>query len=227
MNGNQAGFLLEPEAIQLLQAYSIPYPDHGVAHDAEEAVEIADRLGYPVVLKVVSYNVVHKSDMGGVALGLEDAPSVRDAYDRILRSVADKMTGAKIQGMLVCEQAPSGLEVIVGGLRDALFGPTVMFGLGGVFVEVLKDVSCRVAPLEHRDAQEMIREVQGYPLLAGVRGQKACDVSALVDLLSKVSRLMVERPDIDELDMNPVRVYEHGLLALDVRVMTGGIKEPG
>jgi len=222
MNRNQAGFLLEPEAIQLLQTYGIPYPNHRVAHSPQEAVETADRLGYPVVLKVVSYDVVHKSDMGGVVLGLEDARGVRDAYDQIQRAVGDQVAGAEIQGMLVCEQAPSGLEVIVGGLRDALFGPTVMFGLGGVFVEVLKDVSFRVAPLEHRDAEEMIREVQGYPLLAGVRGRTACDVSALVDLLGNVAHLMMDRPDISELDLNPVRVYGNGLLVLDVRVSVGG-----
>jgi acyl-CoA synthetase (NDP forming) len=227
MNGNQTGFLLEPEAIRILQTYGIPYPNHSVAHSAEEAVEIAHRLGSPVVLKVVSPNVIHKSDVGGIALGLENARGVREAYDQILRAVGDHVTGAEIQGVLVCEQAPPGLEVIAGGLKDALFGPTVMFGLGGIFVEVLKDVSFRVAPLKRRDAEEMIHEVQGYPLLAGVRGRTACDVSALVDLLNSVAHLMMDRPDISELDLNPVRVYGHGLLALDVRVRTGGIGEPG
>lgn len=221
MSGDQAFFLLEPEAIQLLQAYGIPYPSHGVARSADEAIEIADRLGYPVVLKIVSPDVVHKSDAGGVAVGLENAGSVRDAYDQLLTAVGDHVPEAEVQGVLVCEQAPSGLEVIVGGLREVLFGPTVMFGLGGILVEVLQDVSFRVAPLEQRDAEEMLHEIQGYPLLAGVRGREGCDTGALVDLLGKVSRLMMERPDIQELDMNPVRVYEQGLLALDVRVLIG------
>ena len=221
MSGNQAGFLLEPEAIQLLQTYDIAYPSHGVAHSAEEAARVADWVGYPVVLKVVSRDVVHKSDAGGVAVGLKNASSVRDAYEQIVRLAGDRVSGSEIQGVLVCEQAPPGLEVIVGGLKDALFGPTVMFGLGGIFVEVLKDVSFRVAPLERRDAEEMVREIQGYPLLKGVRGQEGCDIDSLVDLLIQVSRLMMERPDIQELDMNPVRVYGQGLLALDVRVLTG------
>ena len=220
MNGNQASFLLEPEAIQLLQAYGIPYPNHDVAHSVKEAAEIAEGLGYPVVLKVVSRDVVHKSDVGGVAVGLENVDSVRDAYGQILTAVGDHVPGAEIQGVLVCRQAPPGLEVIVGGLKDALFGPTIMFGLGGVFVEVLKDVSFRVAPLERRDAEEMVREIQAYPLLAGARGQESRDISALVDLLVKVSRLMVERPDICELDLNPLRVYRQGLLVLDARVLT-------
>ena len=218
MTANRAGFLLEPEAIQLVQTYGIPYPDHGVAHNADEAVEIADGLGYPVVLKIVSREVVHKSDAGGVMVGLDDADGVRSAHDEILRMVGDRVAGAKAQGMLVCRQAPAGLEVIIGGLKDALFGPTVMFGLGGVFVEVLKDISFRVAPLEQRDAKEMIREIQGYPLLAGTRGQGRCDINALGDLLVNVSQLMMERPDIRELDLNPVRVYDCGLMALDVRI---------
>jgi acyl-CoA synthetase (NDP forming) len=221
MSGNQAGFLPEPEAIQLLQTYGIAYPSHGVAHSAEEAARIADGVGYPVVLKVVSRDVVHKSDAGGVAVGLRNADSVRDAYEQVVRSVEGHAPGTEIQGVLVCEQAPPGLEVIVGGLKDALFGPTVMVGLGGIFVEVLKDVSFRVAPLERRDAEQMVREIQGYSLLKGVRGQEGCDIDALADLLGKVSRLMMERPDIQELDMNPVRVYGQGLLALDVRVLTG------
>jgi len=221
MSGNQAGFLLEPEAIQLLQTYDIAYPSHGVAHSAEEAARVADWVGYPVVLKVVSRDVVHKSDAGGVAVGLKNASSVRDAYEQIVRLAGDRVSGSEIQGVLVCEQAPPGLEVVVGGLKDALFGPTVMFGLGGIFVEVLKDVSFRVAPLERRDAEEMVREIQGYPLLKGFRGRERCDIDALVDLLGQVSCLMMERPDIQELDMNPVRVYGQGLLALDVRVLTG------
>lgn len=221
MTAKQARLLLEPDAIQLLHAYGIPYSNHGVAHSAKEASEIADRLGYPVVLKVISCDVVHKSDVGGVALGLKNARSVRDAYGQIVRALTDHLPGAEIQGMLVCRHAPPGLEVIVGALEDALFGPTVMFGLGGVFVEVLKDVSFRVAPLERTDAEEMIREIQGYPLLEGVRGRKGCDIDALIDLLLSVSRMVIERPDISELDLNPVRVFERGLLVLDVRMLIG------
>lgn len=211
--------LLEPEAIELLRAYGIPYPDHGLARDANKAVEIADRLGYPVVLKVVSRDLVHKSETGGVRTGLEDGQAVRDAAVQMLKDVARSVPGAEIQGLLVCQQAPVGLEVVVGSLDDDLFGPAVMFGLGGIFAEVLQDVSFRVAPLDRRDAKAMIREIRGYPLLSGARGQGEYDVRALVDLLLKVSRMAIDHPEIKEMDLNPVRLFETGLLALDARIL--------
>ena len=211
--------LLEPEAVSLLKDYGIPYPDHAVAHNAEEAAEIAARLGYPVVLKVVSPDAPHKSDVGGVAVGLDDGSQVADAYDRIAATVREHVPGADIQGIMVSKQAPAGLEVIVGALHDKMFGPTVMFGLGGIFTEVLKDVTFRVVPLANRDAQEMVREIRGWPLLEGVRGQSGYDVEALVKLLLTVSRMVTEKPEIEELDLNPVRLFERGLMALDVRVL--------
>jgi acyl-CoA synthetase (NDP forming) len=219
MTESAARYVLEPEAIGVLEQYSIPYPAHGLARDPEEALGIADGLGYPVVLKVVSPDVVHKSDTGGVVVGLEDAQSVGDAYEAILDNVRPSSPKGRVEGVLVCQQAPQGLELIVGGLDDATFGPTVMFGLGGVFTEVLKDVSFRVAPLERRDAEEMVGEIKGYPLLTGARGQRSCDVSAIVDLLLSISRLLVDHQEIGELDLNPVRVYEEGLLVLDVRIL--------
>jgi acyl-CoA synthetase (NDP forming) len=220
MNEHGAHPLLEPEAIKLLQAYGIPYPDHGMAATSDEAVQIAERLGYPVVLKVVSPEVLHKSDVGGVLVGLTDARSVRQAYDQIRKSVTDHVPGADIRGVLVCRQAEPGLEVIVGALQDALFGPTLMFGLGGVLVEVLKDVSFRVTPLDRQDAEAMVKEIQGYPLLKGVRGQPGADIPALVDLLVNVSQMVTEHPEVHELDLNPVRVYDKGVLVLDARILT-------
>lgn len=219
MTESAARFVLEPEAIRVLEQYSIPYPAHGLARDPEEAVGIADGLGYPVVLKVVSPDVVHKSEAGGVVVGLEDAGSVREAYEAIMGKVRSSVPEARIEGVLVCQQAPEGLEVIVGALDDATFGPTVMFGLGGIFTEVLKDVSFRVAPLEYRDAEEMVREIKAYSLLTGARGQKSYDAGAIVDLLLCVSRLLMDHRGIGELDLNPVRVYEEGLLVLDVRIL--------
>ena len=214
--------LLEPQAISLLRDYGIPYPDHGVARSAEEAVDIAMRLGYPVVLKIVSPDVTHKSDVGGVVVGVEDGSGVVDAYDWIVATVRDHVPGADIQGVLVAKQAPDGLEVIVGALDDAMFGPTVMFGLGGIFTEVLKDVTFRVVPLERRDAQEMMREIRGFRLLEGTRGQAGYDVEALIGLLLAVSRMVAERPEIEELDLNPVRLFEQGLMPLDVRILMKG-----
>lgn len=211
--------LAEPEAARLLGEYGITYAEHGYAQSAAEATEIAERIGYPVVLKVVSPDAVHKSDVGGVTLGIEDADAVALAYQGIVRSVRTNLPGTKISGMMVCKEAPPGLEVIVGGLQDAMFGPALMFGLGGIFAEVLKDVTFRIVPIERVDAEEMIQEIRGYPLLAGTRGLGGYDRTALVDLLLAVSRLMAERPEIDELDLNPVRVYEKGLIALDARIL--------
>jgi acyl-CoA synthetase (NDP forming) len=213
---------LEPEAILLLERYGIPCPQHGLARDPEEAARIADGLGYPVVLKVVSPDVVHKSDTGGVVIDLESADGVRGAYRRMLEVVRHAVRGAHIEGVLVCKRAPPGVEVIVGALHDATFGPTVMFGLGGVFTEVLDDVTFRVAPLERRDAEEMIREIKGHGVIAGTRGQPGADVSALADLLLAVAQLVTDHPEIKELDLNPVRVFEQGLMVLDVRILQSG-----
>jgi acyl-CoA synthetase (NDP forming) len=212
-------YVLEPETVQLLEEYGIPYPPHGLAHDALEAERIAEKLGYGVVLKVVSPDVVHKSDAGGVLLGLEDGATVRDGFEALVKRVRSSVPGARIEGALVCKEAPEGLEVIVGALEDATFGPTVMVGMGGVFTEVLRDVSFRVAPLEPRDAEEMIGEIRGYPLLTGARGQAPLDVASLAELLLSVSRLVTEHREIKELDLNPVRLYKDSLLVLDVRMM--------
>jgi acyl-CoA synthetase (NDP forming) len=212
-------FVLEPDAIRVLEQYNIPYPEHGLARSPEEAARIAGELGYPVVLKVVSADVVHKSDAGGVAVSLGDAASVRGGYKAMMDRVRDAVPDARIEGVLVCKQAPDGLEVIVGALDDATFGPTVMFGLGGIFVEALKDVSFRIAPLERRDAEEMVAEIKGYSLLMGARGQAGCDVRAVTDLLMAVSQMVTDHPEIKELDLNPVRVYEKGLMVLDARMM--------
>ncbi len=222
MSEGTGTMLPEPQAIALLNDYGIPYPEHGFAQSAVEAVLLAERIGFPVVLKVVSPDAVHKSDLGGVAMGIEDSGGVVLAYEGIIRSVRAHTADADIPGMLVCKQAPPGLEVIVGGLQDVMFGPALMFGLGGIFAEVLEDVTFRVVPIERVDAQEMLQEIRGYALLAGIRGHGGYDVEALVDLLLAVSRLMAERTEIQELDLNPVRLYEQGLMALDARILLAG-----
>jgi acetyltransferase len=213
-------FVLEPEAIDCLKQYQIPYPDYGYAPSAAEAVQIAESLGYPVVLKVVSPEVIHKSDAGGVVLGLNNAQDVSTGFERMVSQVKKAVPGASVEGALVCRQVSGGIEVIVGALEDPVFGATVMLGLGGIFTEVLKDVTFRIAPLERRDAAEMITELKGYPLLAGTRGQGKRDLNPLIDLLMSVSRLITDRPEVRELDLNPVRVFEQGLVALDVRLLT-------
>jgi acyl-CoA synthetase (NDP forming) len=214
----ESRLITEPEVVQYLKRYNIPYPEHGLARSAEEAVKIAAGTGYPVVLKIVSPDVAHKSDAGGVITGLETPSQVREAYDRILARVLAAVPGASIEGVLVCRQAPQGLEVIVGALEDEVFGPAIMFGLGGIFTEVFQNVSFRIAPLMPFDAAEMIRETKAYPLLRGIRGQTPCDIQALEQLLLAVSRLVMEHREIKELDLNPVRVFKEGLLVLDARM---------
>lgn len=219
MNPGTVEPLIEPKAISYITEYGIPYPEHSFVTSAEEAARAADRLGYPVVLKVVSLDVVHKSDVGGVSLGLEDSEAVLDSYKRMKASVAQQIPGADFRGAIVCEEVPPGLEVIVGGLRDTTFGPSVMFGLGGVFAEVLEDATFRVVPLKPRDAREMITEIRGYPLLKGARGQQEYAIDALVELIMTLSAMMAERPEIEEMDLNPVRVFANGLTALDARIL--------
>ena len=222
MTESTARFVLEPEAIRMLERYGIPYAEHGLARGPEEAARIADGLGYPVVLKVVSPDVVHKSDAGGVVIDLEGADDVRGAYQGILDAVRDAVQGAHIEGVLVCKQAPPGLEVIVGALDDATFGPAVMSGLGGVFTEVLDSATFRVAPLERRDAKEMIKEIKGHGVIGGARGQPGADVNALADPLLAVAQMVTDHPEIKELDVNLVRVFEQGLRVLDVRILESG-----
>jgi acyl-CoA synthetase (NDP forming) len=212
-------FILEPQAIQMLKDYQIPYPAYTLAHDAREAVQIADRIGYPVVMKIVSKDAVHKSDVGGVIVNLANSEQVADAFQKIIENVHSHHSNADVEGILVVQQAAEGIEIIVGAMEDPTFGPTIMFGLGGIFAEVLKDVTFRIAPLERQDAEEMVREIKGYPLFTGLRGNNPVDITAIVDLLMAVSKLLTDHPEINELDLNPVRVYEQGLLVLDARMM--------
>jgi acyl-CoA synthetase (NDP forming) len=189
-----------------------------MAPSAKEAEEIADRLGYPVVLKIVSADVIHKSEVGGVVLGLESVEQVRNGFKQMNDRVKSARPGASIEGLMVCKEAPDGLEVIVGSQHDSVFGATIMFGMGGIFTEILRDVSFRIAPLKRSDAEEMLKEIKGYPLLVGARGHPGYDLASLVDLLMAVSRLVTKQNGIKEIDLNPVRLFEHGLMVLDIRI---------
>jgi acetyltransferase len=215
-------FLTEIEAIKYLKQYKIPYPKYGLARTAKDAVAIAKRIGYPVVLKIVSLHVVHKSDVGGVLMELNNGKEVSRGFDAMKNHLAKVLPEASLKGILVCKQAPKGLDVIVGALEDPVFGSAIMFGLGGVFTEVMQDVSFRLVPLSKEDAQGMIAEIRGYPLLSGARGQARFDIDRLTELLLSVSRMIVDHPDIRELDLNPVRLFDKGLVALDVRIMRKG-----
>jgi acetyl-CoA synthetase (ADP-forming) len=212
-------YLLEPEAKALCQEYGIPVTKFKVATSVEEAVKFAEGIGYPVVLKIVSPEVIHKFDVGGVVLNLKNASEVKDAYDRIIKSVKEHKPEAKIVGILVQEMAPASTEVIVGATKDPQFGPALMFGLGGIFVEVLKDVTFRIAPITESDAREMITEVKAYPILKGFRGQPPADIDAIANILLSTSKLVMEHPEIKELDLNPIIVYEKGAKTVDARVI--------
>ena len=212
-------YLLEPEAKIVCMEYGIPVTRFKVALTQDEAVKFADQIGYPTVLKIVSPDILHKWDLGGVVLNLKSATEVKDAYNKILENVKRHKPDAKIVGVLVQEMAPSSTEVIVGSIKDPQFGPALMFGLGGIFVEVLKDVTFRIAPITETDAREMITEVKGYPILKGYRGQAPADVNAIVKILMNTSRLIMDHMEIKELDLNPIMVYDKGAKTVDARII--------
>jgi acyl-CoA synthetase (NDP forming) len=214
--------LTEIEAKQMLEDAGIPVSPARLATTKDEARKVADQLGYPIVLKIVSPQITHKSDVGGVALGLASGDEVAAAFDRVVASAKQHVPDATIEGVAVQRMEKQGTEVIVGVTKDPQFGPVMMFGLGGVLVEVLKDVAFRVIPIEQRDAKQMIEEIKGYPLLEGYRGSDPADVSKLHDLLLKLSSFIEKHPEIAELDLNPVFAYKDGCIAVDARIVLDG-----
>ena len=213
--------LLEPEAKQVCLAYGIATPRFGVAHNPEEAAEFAKSFGPPVVLKIVSPDILHKTEAGGVMVGLETRKQVEAAYEQILSNVEKHEPKPRVEGILVQSMIPIGVEVIVGGLRDNQFGSTVLFGLGGVFVELLKDASFRVAPMTHDDSRQMIEEIRGYPMLKGIRGEPASDEEAIIQMIQAVSKIMLENDQIQQMDLNPVIVHAKGAAVADARILLG------
>jgi len=212
-------FLFEHEAKELCGLYSLPVAKGKVARTEEEGVALAKEIGFPIVLKIVSPQILHKSDVGGVVLNVKDEAGVREAYRRIMNNVKTKKPEAKIDGVYVQEMAPSSTEVIVGATKDPVFGPTIMFGVGGIFVEVLKDVSFRLVPITKLDAEEMVHEIRSYKILEGARGMPKADESALVETLLNTSKMLMDCPEIKELDMNPILVYEKGAKVVDARII--------
>jgi len=212
-------FLYEHEAKNLCSHYGMPITAIKVATTEDEAVKYSDEIGYPIVLKIVSPQVLHKSDSGGVLININNAEEVRAGYNKILTNVKKHVPEAVITGILVQEMAPSGTEVIVGSTKDPTFGNTLMFGLGGIFVEVLKDVSFRIVPIQKIDASEMIKEIKAYKILEGVRGMPPADQEMLVKILMATSKMLEECSEIKELDMNPIIVYEKGARVVDARII--------
>ena len=210
--------LAGPAALAVFRAYGIPVLESRVVTSADEAADAAEALGLPVVLKIESQDVVHKTDVGGVVIDVRTAEDVRAAYDGIMERVLAAVPDARIDGVLVQPFVKGGRETIVGGTTDPTFGPMVMFGLGGVYVEALKDVVFRVHPLSDEDAKEMIRSIRGYPVLEGIRGEPPSDQAAIAEVIQRVSQLMGDNPAIEELDINPFLVQEEGGVALDARI---------
>lgn len=211
--------LTEIESKEWLKEAGIPVVEAKLARTKKEAVFLSREIGFPVVLKIMSADVTHKSDSGGVKLGLNNVTQVGNAYSEIVSAVKQHYPKAKIQGVSVQKMARPGVEVIIGMTKDAQFGPVLMFGLGGILVEVLKDVSFRIVPLLKKDAREMIKEIKGYPLLEGYRGQEPADVAFLEELIVKVSDFIDKKPEIKELDLNPLFAYKNGAVAVDARVI--------
>jgi len=213
--------LNEVEARQIVAAYGLPLPSSQLALNVEQAVQSAEEIGYPVVMKIISPDILHKSDIGGVQVGLKNDKEVRLAYEEIINRAYRYMPDADVWGVAIQEMVKVGREVILGVTKDPTFGHLMMFGLGGIYVEVLKDVVFRVAPVTRTEAQDMVREIRSFPLLAGARGENPSDVGAIVDCILRVSQMVTDFPQIVELDINPLFAYEdgQGAMAVDARIV--------
>jgi len=207
------------QAFARVAEQGLPCTEFALADSPAEAVRLAQAQGFPVALKISSPDIIHKSDVGGVQLGLNSAKAVENAYGELMSALKRSSSQAQVDGVLVSKMAPSGLEVIVGMNRDPQFGPVMLFGLGGIMVEIFQDVSLRLLPLTKDDAVSMIQEIKGYRLLTGYRGQPPVDEQALADCLLAVSRIAKDSPDIVEIDLNPVFAYPDGILVADARII--------
>jgi len=202
--------LILPEAFQMLQAYGIPVADCQVVHQKADLKKVISQIKFPVALKVISPKISHKSDVGGVVLNIRDLSEAESVYGKM-----NKLGNGKFSGVLAQQMIPDGKEVILGAKRDPSFGPVVLFGLGGIYVEVLKESSLRVAPITRSEAEELILELKAATILKGIRGERPLDIKALVENLLRLSQLMMDFPEIDGIDINPIKVLEKGAIAVD------------
>ena len=203
---------------EILLEYKIPFCKSYLAGSKKEALNFAKRTGHPLVLKISSPDILHKTDVGGVKIGIENERDLKRAFDEILFSLKEKKPKAKIEGMLIQKQI-FGKEVVVGMKRDLAFGPVLMFGLGGIFVEILNDVAFRVAPISKREALKMIREIKSFKILKGFRGEKPVNVEKIAEIIVKVSKLSLKEEKIQEIDLNPIIANEKGAQVVDARVL--------
>lgn len=215
---NPPVLLNEKEGMDLLEKAGIPVPGHGVAHSAEEAGRIASSIGFPVVMKVISPQVIHKSDVGGVITGIQTAQEANDAFRKISGALREKVPGAVLTGVMVEEHCPPGLELLIGGRTDPSFGKVVTFGMGGIMVELLRDVSIRVLPVDRATVAQMIHEIRGYHLIRGFRNSPPLDEERLTDVVFSLARLFESDSEWHEFDINPLILYEDGCVAVDARI---------
>lgn len=214
--------LVEYEAKQVLRAYGLPLPDEKLAKTVDEALEYAKEIGYPVVLKLMSPQILHKSDAKVIALKIKDGEELKKKWEEIHENAKKYRPDAEILGVLVAPMLKPGREIIIGITEDPQFGHAIMFGLGGIFVEILKDVTFRIIPIEERDAWTMIKSIKGYPILAGARGEPPADMEAIADMMLRVSQLVSDLEEyIKEMDLNPVFVYNEGegAVIVDARII--------
>lgn len=211
--------LLEHQANALINNFGIKTAELKLASNINNVLQAAQTIGYPVTLKIVSHDILHKSDVGGVKVGIKDEESLNFEYNTMIDKIKSNIPEAEIIGVLVEKTVPTSTEVIIGALRDPQFGPAVMFGLGGIFVEIIKDVSFRLAPVNKNEALEMIHEIKAYPLLKGFRGLPPLDVNAIAETILAVSTIITNINSVKEIDINPAMVYEKGIVAVDARVI--------
>ena len=213
-------FLLEPESKALIKEVGIATTDFHVAANAGEVKEVARKIGFPIVLKILSPHIIHKTDAGGVKLNIHSEKEAEEAFNEIVANAKQYKKDAEIRGVLIEKMVKPSTEIIVGVTRDPTFGPAIMFGLGGIFVELLKDVSFRIAPITERDAKQMIHEIKALPMLQGFRGGPNVDLNQVIDVLLKISKLSVDFiDDILEIDLNPIFAYNDNLLTVDARII--------
>jgi len=211
--------LTEIEAKQAMNSIGVGTTKTQLARSQKGAAAISDEIGFPVVLKIASPDITHKTDAGGVKVGLKTKAEVSRAFTEITAAAREKFPKAEIEGVTVQNVARPGIEIIIGTFKDPQFGPVIMFGLGGIFVEILKDVAFRIVPIRKRDAAEMIKEIKGYALLNGYRGHEPASIPVLEDILMKVSDFVEKTPAIKEIDLNPIFAYKDSAVAVDARIV--------
>lgn len=202
---------------KMLKKYKIPLPKYSKVSSLSEISKNMKTMNKPVAMKIISDDIIHKSDIGAVQLNINNLEEAKEAYKKIMSNSKKHHPDAKLQGVAMQEMI-DGTQLFIGGKRDPQFGPVVLFGLGGIFVEVLKDISIRICPITKKDAKEMIKEIKGYKIIQGYRGQKV-DEQKLIDIILKVSDLLIKQPEIKELDINPIISNESGIFAVDARII--------